>query len=444
MLKAIVQREILEYLQSSRFLIGLSLTLVLVGMSTFVNIVDYSQRRQDYLDAQQNLKESGFRLDLFRKPQILGILAQGKDREVGSRITVNYLNIPMQTTGYMGASASQHHRYQSGFASVDFAFIVRVVLSLMVVFLAYNSIAEERTQGTLKLALANNLPRGQILLGKCLGGIFVILSTLTIATLVAVLILVLHPGTSLDSDAFLCILGIWGISALYLGVFFTLSLLVSTFVSRPAMALLILLQVWIIVIVILPNVSVLLSEHVTKLPGSRELNDQKRALFAPYEQEHQEIREAFHKMVESGERDEALQLKNVELNAKRTELHHQINKQHSQALTRQRQVAQTMALFSPSVLYDVVMQRLAHTDMREYDAFMEGVERHWHKYVERSKLRYTDREASKQYKMPEFMYTSQNAGQNIVSTLAQWIILFLLSVVFFVVAHVVFVRKDVA
>lgn len=44
--------------------------MVLVGMSTFVNIGDYQQRRQDYLDAIQNLTED-FGVKIFRKPQIL-------------------------------------------------------------------------------------------------------------------------------------------------------------------------------------------------------------------------------------------------------------------------------------------------------------------------------------------------------------------------------------
>ncbi len=145
--------------------------------------------------------------------------------------------------------ASQHQRYVWGFASVDFAFVVRVVLSLMVIFLAYNSISEERTQGTLKLALANALPRGQLLFGKFLGGLFVILGSLTIAVLIAVLVMVLHPAISLDRELFVRILGMWGVSALYLGTFFTLSLMVSTIINRPSVALLVLLQIWIVVIV---------------------------------------------------------------------------------------------------------------------------------------------------------------------------------------------------
>ena len=443
MLKAIVQREILEYLMSSKFLIGLCLTVVLVGISTFINIGDYQQRQQDYLDAIQSLESGGFNIKVFRKPQILSTLVQGRDRELGSRIEFNYLNLPIQTSGYMGEYASQHQRYVWGFASVDFAFVVRVVLSLMVIFLAYNSISEERTQGTLKLVLANALPRGQLLFGKFLGGLFVILCSLTIATLIAVLVMVLHPAISLGSELFVRILGMWGVSALYLGTFFTLSLMVSTIINRPSVALLVLLQIWIVVIVIYPNVCIILSQHLMGLPGSEELADRRRALFEPYQQEYNESRQAFHKMVASGESDIEISKKSFELSAQRTELYHRIDSEYSHKLTRQTHLAQNIGLFSPSVLFNGVMQRLAGTDIQEFDSFMEGVERHWHKYIERWPLRYTDLEAFKKSTFPEFTYTTQSAAESIVRTLPQWSILFLLSVVFFVAAHTVFMRKDI-
>ncbi len=443
MLKAIVQREILEYLKSSKFIIGLCLTVVLVGISTFINIGDYQQRQQDYLDAKQSFKGRGTSIEIFRKPQLLSTLVQGKDRELGSRIRITYWSLPNQTAGYMGEYASQHQRYVWGFASVDFAFVVRVVLSLMVIFLAYNSISEEKAQGTLKLALANPLPRGQLLFGKLFGGLFVVLGSLTIATLIAVLVMVVHSAILLDRELFLRILGMWGVSALYLGTFFTLSLMVSTIINRPSVALLVLLQIWIVVIVIYPNLSIILSQHLMGLPGNEELDDRRRALFEPYEQEYNETNKAFIKMVKSGERNEEVSRKNVEVNAKRTELNHQVDNEYSHQMTRQMHLARNIAIFSPSVLYNRVMQRLARTDIREFDKFMEGIERHWHKVVDKSRLLYTDREAFKKFTLPEFAYPTQSAAESIVRTLPQWSILFLLSVVFFVVAHTVFMRKDI-
>jgi ABC-type transport system involved in multi-copper enzyme maturation permease subunit len=442
MLKAVIQREILEYLKSSKFLIGLCLTIILVGMSTFINIDDYQQRQQDYLDAKQNLKIQSIDIQIFRKPQILSTLVQGRDRELGSRMEFSFLNLPIQPSGYMGESASQHYRYVSGFESVDFAFVVRVVLSLMVIFLGYNSISEERVQGTLRLVLAHPLSRGQLLLGKFLGGLFIVLGCLTIATLIAVLIMVLHPAISLDGDLFLRILGIWAISALYLGAFFTLSLMVSTIINRPSVALLVLLQIWIVVIVIYPNVSVILSRHLFKLPSSEELGDRKRAIFEPYQKEYDESWQAFHKMVKSGEHDMELSKRNFELNAQRTELFHRIDSEYSHQLTNQMQFAENVGLLSPSVLFNSVVQRLAGTDILEFDNFMDGVERQWYKYLERWPLRYTDFEAYQQSKLPEFTYTTQSVAESIAQTLPQWIIMFLLGVAFFVVAHAAFMKKD--
>jgi ABC-type transport system involved in multi-copper enzyme maturation permease subunit len=343
----------------------------------------------------------------------------------------------------MGEYASQHHRYVSGFASVDFAFVVRVVLSLMVIFLAYNSISEERAQGTLRLTLANPLSRGQLLIGKFIGGLFVVLGSLTIATLVAALVLILHPAISVNWDLSLRILGMWGISALYLGVFFTLSLMISTIFNRPSVALLVLLQIWIVITVVYPNMSIILSRHVFKLPGNEELNDRKRAIFEPHQREYDEVRSAFHKMVVSGEHDTELQKKNFELNARRTKLRHRIDNEYSHQLTRQMHLAQNIAILSPWVLFNGVMQRLAGTDIQEFDSFMDGVERHWQKYIERRSLRHSDYEAYKKAKLPDFTYPRQSAAECIAQTLHQWIILFLLSVIFFVTAHMVFVRKNI-
>jgi len=220
--------------------------------------------------------------------------------------------------------------------------------------------------------------------------------------------------------------------------------MVSTVVSRPSVALLILLQIWIVVIVIYPNISVILSQHVMRLPSQEEQADRRRALFEPYQQQYNETIQAFHKMVESGQHDNMeLSKKNFEVNVQRTELYHRVDKEYTQQLTRQMHLAQNIGLFSPSVLYDAVVQRLAGTDIREFDSFMEGVERHWQKYIERQRLLYTDYKAFREFKLPEFTYARQSTTESIAQTLPQWTILFLLGVIFFVAAHAVFMRTNI-
>jgi hypothetical protein len=202
-----------------------------------------------------------------------------------------------------------------------------------------------------------------------------------------------------------------------------------------------------VVIVIYPNVSVILSDHIAKLPSRDELHQRKNALFAPFEREYEQIDKAYDKMMDSRRLDSdsarAIRLKKIDIQAKRANLFHQVDSDYSQQLTDQVQLAQYIATLSPSVLYDGVMKRLAGTDIHEYDAFMRGVERHWHKTVEKRRLLPTDYKAYKAFKFPEFAYTRQSVAESVVSTLHRWIILFLLAVIFFTMAHTIFLRKDV-
>ncbi|MGZ5488407.1 MAG: hypothetical protein ACXWF4_07735, partial [Candidatus Aminicenantales bacterium] len=82
MLKTIIKREILEYLKSAKFLIGLGITLALAAGSTVINVQDYKGRLQDYQAAGQDMKSDRFYQHLYRPPQVLSTLIQGQDRKL--------------------------------------------------------------------------------------------------------------------------------------------------------------------------------------------------------------------------------------------------------------------------------------------------------------------------------------------------------------------------
>jgi hypothetical protein len=312
-----------------------------------------------------------FYTQVFRQPEVLSTLVQGKDRKLGNRLQMTYLDLPYRNSGYMGDFTSQHHRFMAGFAAIDFAFVIRIVLSLMVVFLAYNAISEEKFQGTLKLMLANRLPRDQLLWGKFLGGLIVIIVLLLIATILSVVIMLIHPVISLGKAEWIRILLMFSISILYLISFYTLTIFVSTLVNRPAIAMLILLQVWVFLIIIYPNLDVITAENFYKHPTEQEIGIQKVAAFQPYENEYKKVREEFHNaIVSSGRPNEENSKPNFELSAKQAELDHQVDMEFSNDLNRQMKLAQYIAILSPAVLYDKVIQRLARTDMTSFERFI--------------------------------------------------------------------------
>lgn len=437
MLKTIIKREILEYLKSAKFLIGLMIAVVLTAASTFINVQDYALRHQDYLDAKKNLESNGFELKVFREPQVLGTLARGKDREIGDQVKMSVMDAPRQLTGYMDEDRKRNSTF-AGFSAVDFAFLVRVVLSLLVIFLAYSSVSEEKANGTLKLALANALPRDKLLLGKLISGLLVALGSLLIAALLASLILILHPSVSLSGGDLVRIAAMLAVSALYLSVFYALGLFVSVMTSRPAVSLMILLQAWIVLVIIYPNLSVALAERAYPLPSEESMGRQKDAVWDKHRPEIKKANEGIHKV--SPTREDRLRF--VEAWSSTTADYDRIAAELGRRQTLQMKLAEFLSGLSPAALYDQVMNRIARTDIREYDGFLEGTHRLWLKFVERSKLRYTDEEAYKRTMLPDFSYISDTPGEAVAAVWPHWLILLLFNFIFFALANTSFLRKD--
>jgi ABC-type transport system involved in multi-copper enzyme maturation permease subunit len=443
MLRTIIKREILEYLKSAKFLIGLGITLALAVGSTLINVQDYKGRLQDYQAAVQEMKSDGFYQHLYRPPQVLSTLIQGKDRKLGNSITVTYLNIPSTTSGYMGEGTSQHHRLVSGFAAVDFAFIVRVVLSLMVVFIAYNAVSEEKSSGTLKLTLSNRVPRDQLLLGKFLGGWFVIMGSLAVAALASLILVLSHSFIAFASGEWTRLLAFIGLSALTLTVFYAISLFVSVLVDRPSISLMILLQAWVFLIVIYPNLGVIAAENLTRLPSQEHLAQQKDAAFQPYAAEQKKVQEAFSQGVQKGEVSKELSLRNIDLWAKRADLEHQVDEEFGRKLTAQTNLARAISGLSPAVLFDQAAERYGRTGLAEYERFMREVYRYWQQHVERSKLMYTDREAYKKAPAIEFRVPVETTAEAFAATWLAWLLPAFFSLAFFALGYTAFLKKDV-
>jgi ABC-type transport system involved in multi-copper enzyme maturation permease subunit len=438
MLKTIIKREILEYLKSAKFLIGLLIAIILTAVSVTLNVQDYAVRHQDYLDAQKELKSNSFEIMVFREPQILGTLVRGKDRDMGSQTKMSVMNAPGPLTGYMDSEPEKNPSF-AGFSAVDLAFIIRVVLSLLAVFLAYNAVSEEKANGNLKLALANALPRDRLLLGKFLSGLAAVVGPLAVVTLLSSLILAFHPAVSLSTDDLARIALMFAVSVLYLSVFYALGLFVSVKTERPAVSLMILLQAWVFLVVIYPNLSVTLAERISPLPSEEILAKQKDAV---YEKHGAEIKEANEGLRQPSSTDED-RLRFTDAWSAVAVDFDKIEGEFRRRQTAQMRLADGLSALSPAALFDQVMGRLGRTDIREYDRFMEDAHRLWLKFIERARLRYRDEDAYKKTSLPDFDHPSEFAGEAAASVWPQGLALVLFGLIFFALAYTGFLQKDV-
>ena len=213
MLAAIVKRELIDHLLSLRFGLALVLTvgLMVLNALSFVG-GSYEFRRDHYLEqvqAEQEVRRSnaqrglwklilhGGQKYIYKKPSPLMFCATGSNDALPERLwtsggegTYNgtkfydpFVLIYWDIIDIWAPKASQLLETQA----IDWVFIIGVLLSLMALLFTFDAFIGEKERGTLKLVMAQSLPRHTLLLGKFLGAMLILAIVLSLAIVVNLL-----------------------------------------------------------------------------------------------------------------------------------------------------------------------------------------------------------------------------------------------------------------
>lgn len=134
------------------------------------------------------------------------------------------------------------------FGQLTPAFVLQVLTPLLIVFLAFGSVARERERGQLRLQIVQGICGSTLLLGKLLahGGVALLLGTPAFLALATIALL--HPSVAPESLTMLA-----GYM-LYLLTWAVAAVLVSSALPRARDALLALVAGWIVTTILLPRV----------------------------------------------------------------------------------------------------------------------------------------------------------------------------------------------
>jgi ABC-type transport system involved in multi-copper enzyme maturation permease subunit len=150
---------------------------------------------------------------------------------------------------------------------IDWSFIIKILFSLYVILLGYNSVSGEKEQGTLRLMLSHPLGRLKLLIAKYIA----IMITVAVPLLIGILISLIIVGISIPSILtianFSRIFLILILTLMYLSIFAFLSLLVSSFIHDSSVVLLSLLVVWVLFAIVIPNTAGIISEKFSTVPS---------------------------------------------------------------------------------------------------------------------------------------------------------------------------------
>ena len=138
-------------------------------------------------------------------------------------------------------------------SQVDWAFIIGSILSLIALWFTFDAFSGEREHGTLRLMLANSVPRHTVLIGKFLGALLSISIPFALAVLVNLSLISTASTVHLTTEAWGRLGLIFLLALLYTSLFVALGLLVSARVQQSSVSLMVLLLMWVTFVVFMPS-----------------------------------------------------------------------------------------------------------------------------------------------------------------------------------------------
>lgn len=281
MIRTIIYQEFLANIITFRFLLSFLICIGLVGVSTYVLMHDYEDRLQSYqlaVDAHtdeirgiQVYSELSYRHrpKVDRKPRLMSVLNEGVEGRLGNTVEVSHNYIPVR--------AKQHgsdNPYLVVFRRMDLTLVFQIVLSLMALLFAYDTIVGAREDGTLPLTLSNAVSRGVLLLGKYLGGMLSLVMPVIVSMLVVAQVILLSPHATIRAPDWARLGLFLAVSLVYVSVFFTLGMLFSSQSRRSATALMLALFFWVVFVLVWPIASVFAVSKLVPLRSDADLSEE--------------------------------------------------------------------------------------------------------------------------------------------------------------------------
>ena len=284
MLMTLIQKEMMHHILSVRFVALLLMCLLLVPLTLHISYRNYLQNQVNY---QESLKLSAAEAEekppdapdpdtevskLFLEPTALSVFAKGLEESLPSYLGMTRNGVKQGSMSLGEAPLS------SALGNLDFLFVVSTVFSLLALLFTFDAVAGEREAGTLRITLANALPRDMFLWSKLIGGYIIFVVPFLVSFLLGLLLLVSQGFPLGESDIFLRVLSLTFVSLLYIGVFFAIGTVISTYLDNSKTALIVAFTVWVLAVLIAPRAGFLTAKLIAPTRAIQSVYMEKTAI----------------------------------------------------------------------------------------------------------------------------------------------------------------------
>jgi len=472
MFGTLIRTQILENVYGIKFVVTFIVCTLLVIAATITGIGRYeaqlSEEQKIISINRGNLQEAGSWHDAARNgikviktTTALGIFSSGLEESVGRTATVKEGDFPhMEDSIYSTAPIF------AVFGDLDLTFIIKIVISLFAILFTYDMISGEKENGTLKLCLSNPVPRNTYLLGKSIGSFISLLIPLIIPLLVGLLLIMTLGDVSFSGDDWARLSMLILSYVLYMLAFFCAGLFVSALTRKSAISFLILLFVWVLFVLVIPKASMMIADEIYPIPGINEVRAQQFQLQRDFwQQTWEKTSEEFQRIQNtvSGQQERWRKMREIR-NTIRAELEpiylQQNEKLYSDFKQQQANLtnlAMSISRVSPASALTYVGLNMAGTGFHNQENFLSQLTSYrerFTEFVEQQEVKEEQRgrgfmhgpSAQGQLDIsgiPEFRFVNMSIGESINLTLIDLMMMVIISIIFYTLGFVLFIRYDV-
>jgi ABC-type transport system involved in multi-copper enzyme maturation permease subunit len=332
-------------------------------------------------------------------------------------------------------------------------YIVNIVGSLLAVLFAFDAICGEQEGGTLRLLLAQSLPRHTLLLAKWIGGYIALIIPSVTALLCALLVAQNTTALSLTAAQWGILGGMLVIAALYISLFFGLGFFISTLVQNTSTSLVINFLVWVLLVLMVPNTAPIVARALVPVPSPGVMAGQREAI-------QRDLWNSQRRNFRRSSSREERQQKFDEAQEKIREETDKLLVGYMQKVDRQIALGIALARISPSASYVYATTGLAGTGLRGFGDLREYISRYRQEFmakiedVSNARRRLAGMAADAEERqeimqaplaareLPAFAPPLPSLSEALVEVRTDLLILIALNVVFFLGAHIAFMRYD--
>ncbi len=454
----LVRKEILSHLLSLRFGVTFILFILLVFASIYVTTNEYERDLVQYAAGERAarshlaeiVKEEDGRTRIRRLIDWEGRMDAVPVPSLSSLVqglrpfTPIALNTTEDYSRNIGRGTEKNPL--AGLLRIpDLVYVVSVVLSLLAILFAFDSICGEKEDGTLRLILSNAVPRDAILRAKWLGGYLLLIVPFLIAAVGGFGYAWWRGSLELEAGNLQRLAALLFVACLYISVFFTLSLFISTLTHRSVTALFACLLTWVVWILVIPNLAPVIAKIVSPAPSVEKISAEKRAV-------DREIRIRIERLtLTSGELNygRKIQRDRERLVDEGRRLKRRWDRFLTESTKSQTNLAETLGRISPSVCWTYAAVALADTGPGYYRRFEQGrkrLEQDMDKFgiqLRETRNRTGEWPPIAAEEVPRLQIAGGSLRTAFESALNDVLILSILNVVLFMSAFVFFLRYDV-